>query len=308
MLNEYYKNLSLLQFVKRYGIVNAFRRGIFLGRRFHFVGDYEVRKLLWQKKVTKLICKYEKFRNNDTKDIEYGDQELLDPIWIYWSSGIDNAPEIVKACYFSVRERYGDRVILLSDDNITEYVKLPRIIEEKREKGLLTLAHYSDLLRFAILAHFGGLWLDSTVYLSNLIPEKIFNSDFFVLQNSLGLITNPVLYPVWFIRAKKGNDYIRKIRNIAFAYYSNERHVIEYLASNIIVTRVVGDNDHSMPYMASDYSEYLVKCLPDEYRQDDAEWIFGLTSIHKLTYKLDDRIAGKNTIYDFIINDRKGSK
>ena len=49
------------------------------------------------------------------------------------------------------------------------------------------------------------------------IPDMILNSDFFAVRNSLLLIDNPVLYPAWFLHAKKGNKTIREIRNVAFA-------------------------------------------------------------------------------------------
>ena len=40
---------------------------------------------------------------------------------------------------------------------------------------------------------------------------RVLNSDFFAVRNSLLLIDNPVLYPAWFLHAKKGNKTIREI-------------------------------------------------------------------------------------------------
>lgn len=306
MLNEYYKNISIKQYIERYGILNTLRRGLFTALPFHFVRDYEMRKVLWQKKASKKIDKYMEYKDSDVPGLVFGKIDIEDPIWIYWNNGIEKAPDIVKACYRSVSQFYGDRIVLLSDKNIGEYITMPKIIEEKKNSGTLTLAHYADLVRFALLEHFGGLWVDATIFLSGKIPDQVFNSSFFVMQNSLGLLDNPVLYPVWFIRAKKNNVTMRRIRNVAFAYFLKGKRVIEYLVSNIILTKVIREDDIYIPYMNSDYSEYLIKCLGDEYSKEKLDWIFELTSIHKLSYKLDDSIAKFNTAYRYLIENNRG--
>ena len=56
-----------------------------------------------------------------------------------------------------------------------------------------------------------------------------------------------------------------------------------------------------MLYLNSDYSEYLVKVLGDEYTEEKIEWIKKLTSIHKITYKLDPAINKEGSIYRYIL-------
>ena len=70
------------------------------------------------------------------------------------------------------------------------------------------MAGYTDLMRFALLEHYGGTWIDATVYLSGDIPEIVLNAELFALRNSMCLIENPVLYPAWFLHAKAGNKTI----------------------------------------------------------------------------------------------------
>lgn len=132
----------------------------------------------------------------------------------------------------------------------------------------------------------------------------ILNSDFFAVRNSLLLIDNPVLYPAWFLHAKKGNKTIQEIRNVAFAYWLKNEHVIEYLLPNLIITLVVKSNpevEQEIPYMNSDYSEYLVKVLADDYSEEKWNWIKKLTGIHKLTYKLSPDIEAEGTFYKALI-------
>ena len=56
--------------------------------------------------------------------------------------------------------------------------------------------------------------------------------------------------------------------------------------------------------MNSDYSEYLVKVLADDYSEEKWNWIKKLTGIHKLTYKLSPSIEAEGTFYKALIENR----
>nr|WP_274378242.1 capsular polysaccharide synthesis protein [Turicibacter sp. HGF1] len=257
--------------------------------------------MLWQKKTLRKIKKYICYKDDNPSNIIYSTVQFDNPIWVYWDGGIETAPIIIKKCYESLIKYHGDKVVLLTEKNLKDYIQLPSYIEEKRNNGSIPIAGYTDLMRFALLEHYGGTWIDATIYLTDYIPEEIINCDFFAFQNSLGLLSNPVLFPAWFLHANKNSKIIREIRNVAFAYWKNEKHVIEYLLPNLIITSLISDEDYKkMPYMNSDYSEYLIKVLGDEYSEDKMQWIKKLTCIHKLTYKLDNSIDKEDTFYKHI--------
>lgn len=304
MLNNYYQNIGIKGFIKRYGVVNACKRGMYLKSPFHFVRDYEMKKILWQDKAAKKVEKYLKYANIIPEGIQYSDNVKDMPIWVYWDKGIQKAPDIIKKCYESLLKYGNGKVILLTENNINEYIQMPIYIENKLHKGQISMAAYTDLIRFSLLAYYGGTWIDATVYLTDKIPEPILESDFWVFRNTLGLLANPVLYPSWFIHAKKENEIIMQIRNVAFAYWTDNQHIIEYLLPNIILTKILNQNpniEKTMPYLNSDYSEYLVRVLGDEYTKEKMSWIKGLTSIHKLTYKLDPEINKSGSIYRYLL-------
>ena len=75
----------------------------------------------------------------------------------------------------------------------------------------------------------------------------------------------------------------------------------------MIITLVVKSNpevEKEIPYMNSDYSEYLVKALADDYSEEKWNWIKKLTGIHKLTYKLSPDIEAEGTFYKALIENR----
>lgn len=304
MLNDYYQNVGLKGYFSRYGIGNGFKRGLFNTIPVHAVSDYEIKKLLWQKAAAKYVKKYFKYKEKSPSGLIFNCQNTpVNPVWVFWNSGMKNAPDLVKACYRTLEKNSGGTVIALDEHNIENYVIFPDYIKEKVHTGNIPMAGYTDLMRFALLEHYGGTWIDSTVYLSGPVPAEILDCDFFALRNTMMLIDNPVLYPAWFLHAEAKNKTIREIRNVAFAYWTREKHVIEYLLPNLIITGLIQGTDveKDMPYLSTDYSEYLIRCLGDTYSKDKLNWIFRLTSIHKLSYKLDASIAGKDTIYSKLL-------
>lgn len=72
-------------------------------------------------------------------------------------------------------------VILISYDNLEEYVHFPDYILEKWKKGQITNTHMTDLLRLELLIKYGGMWLDATVYCSSPnIPDYFLIRSYFL--------------------------------------------------------------------------------------------------------------------------------
>ncbi len=102
-----------------------------------------------------------------------------DVIWQCWWQGVDNAPDIVKKCFESVKKFSGKEVIVIDNNNYDKYIKIPEHIMNKFEKGVISFAHFSDYIRCLLLSTYGGTWIDSTVLLTDKMPEVIFKQDFF---------------------------------------------------------------------------------------------------------------------------------
>lgn len=52
---------------------------------------------------------------------------------------MDNAPDLVKKCYESLKNNLKDKeIILITSENISKYVTFPDYIMEKWEKGIIT--------------------------------------------------------------------------------------------------------------------------------------------------------------------------
>lgn len=92
--------------------------------------------------------------------------EAPDAVWFFWWQGMEKAPKLVQDNLERSRRIFFDRkVIVITQENFDEFVEIPRSIIAKVKNKSITLAAFSDILRFALLGKYGGLWMDSTIYL-----------------------------------------------------------------------------------------------------------------------------------------------
>lgn len=101
-------------------------------------------------------------------------------VWVFWWKGIDDAPQLVKSCVSSIiKYSAGHEVVILDKDNYFQYAKLPPFIVRKHDEGLICHAHFSDIIRFNLLANYGGVWLDSTILVTCDLPNELFSNVFY---------------------------------------------------------------------------------------------------------------------------------
>lgn len=96
-------------------------------------------------------------------------------IWVFWGQGESVMPPLVKAC-FQQLIKYNECVTLVTRDNFKNFVDISDIILKRVDEGILPWAHFSDILRNLLLSKYGGLWLDSTVWVSGRIPWERFET------------------------------------------------------------------------------------------------------------------------------------
>lgn len=99
-------------------------------------------------------------------------------IWIYWDSGEEAAPPLVRRCIRSWREANpGWEVRMLDAGNWSAWADLPDL------PASVSPAHFADVLRTRLLARHGGVWADATAFctrpLSDWLPMLAGQSGFF---------------------------------------------------------------------------------------------------------------------------------
>lgn len=100
-------------------------------------------------------------------------------IWIFWWQGEEQMPPLVRGCYRQLTKSNPERVVLLTKDNLNDYCTIPGYIMDKVKRGLITFTHLSDIVRITLLAEQGGMWLDSTCWVSGTLPDEVYNTPFY---------------------------------------------------------------------------------------------------------------------------------
>lgn len=104
-------------------------------------------------------------------------------IWVFWGQGEENMPPLIRSCYRQLCH-FNKNVVLVTNNNVREYIDLPPIIFEKVNDGRITWAHFSDIVRTTLLTTYGGLWLDATVWVSGKLPWTKLSAISFFSANS----------------------------------------------------------------------------------------------------------------------------
>ncbi|MDY0289496.1 MAG: capsular polysaccharide synthesis protein [Sphaerochaeta sp.] len=87
-------------------------------------------------------------------------------IWMFWWQANHQELPVIRTCIRSVRKQMPEDVelIILTKENLSQYCSIPAHIYQKLESGVITLTHFSDIVRVTALAGWGGLWLDATIF------------------------------------------------------------------------------------------------------------------------------------------------
>ena len=132
-----------------------------LGLRAQVRRNFKIKDWL-QNKYDYLIQKYANFVVNDTNCPKVESKDYK--IWYCWLQGEDKLPPLIQCCYESLKMNAGNyKICFINEENISDYITLPKHIIEKFRGGGITKIHFSDILRANLLYNYGGLWIDSTI-------------------------------------------------------------------------------------------------------------------------------------------------
>lgn len=194
-------------------------------RKYQFLLDY------LREACKDVIAQY---RNSESAT----NNEHSDTIWVFWWTGEQTAPDVVKACINSIRKNAnGHPVVMLDQTNYQEYVQLPEHIVRKHDAGIIGHAHFSDVVRLSLLAAYGGAWIDATVFLSQPIPDIVFTRDFYTMR----AYDPEALYPSksrwcgYFLAGAPSFPLFGFTRDCLIAYWRDHNKDIDYLLMDYIM-------------------------------------------------------------------------
>lgn len=235
-------------------------------------------------------------------------------VFVCWLQGMENAPDIVQLCYESLLKFNSDKeIVVITEDNLNDYVKFPQYILDKYKKGYITKTHFSDLLRLELLIKYGGTWVDSTVFFTDKIPDFIIDSDIFVFQNFEEHKGTCMGISNWFISACADNKLLILERELLYKYWAKNKKLKDYFLFHSFFCAIVIKlyrEEWSKVVISDNLSPKILDCYL--FRQFDAELysiIEKKSFAHKFMYKYPQKDFEKSgTFYKFLLEGRKEQK
>lgn len=231
-------------------------------------------------------------------------------VWICWLQGMEQAPDIVKACYRSVEKYFSKewKIVVLTKENLLDYVNFPEFVLEKWKKGVITNTHFSDLLRMEILIKYGGLWTDATVLYTDRIPSYMCETNFFTFHHTMRY-DNAVVFESWFIYSVANHPLLLETRDMIYKYWKENNKLKEYFLFHIfftIASEKYPDLWKQVPVFSDVVPHILASELFEKFSEDRYNQIIKMSCVHKLSYKLNnEKINKPETFYNEILKDEK---
>lgn len=230
-------------------------------------------------------------------------------IWFCWLQGLENAPKIVNFCFNNLQRKVKNReIIVITKENFQDYVKMPSYVLKKWRSGIISNTHFSDLLRIELLYRYGGVWIDSTVWLSgDDLPVYVDDDLFFFQDLKPGRNGKTLFLSSWFLASKPRNPIIGMTRDLLNAYWQENNQLIDYFLFHYFL--VIACNMFKLEYekvkqVSNATPHVFLLNLTKKYNKENYDFIVNSSPIHKLTYKLsdDDLKKEKTNLQHFIFS------
>ena len=226
------------------------------------------------------------------------------PIWICWFQGEKNMPAIVKGCLRSVREHCGMHVVrVITMDNLADWISLPGHVMDKVNHKEITLTHFSDIVRNALLTEQGGIWLDATIYLTDELQG--WDLPFYTIKQDCQpdhKFVSEYMWTGFCMGGVKGNPLNSFVRDALYEYHRKERGLIDYLLIDYIIAlgyntvpaikRLVDNVPCSNPGLY--YMQHNMSRPTDENHLKE---VCEGTSVFKLNYKISEPRDNRSLYY-----------
>lgn len=178
-------------------------------------------------------------------------------IWTMWWQGEEEIPQTVRMCFESIKIHSSNcDFIIVTKDNISEYIRVPAYIEQKVNKGIISFTHFSDIVRMNLLKEYGGLWLDSSIFVTDDIPQEIFTKSYYTVKFAPMKIScvSQGRWVVGIQAAQKENPFMEYMVDFYNEYWKNENSVIEHWLFDYAIL---------IAYRNFDYFRDMLDSLPE---------------------------------------------
>lgn len=236
------------------------------------------------------------------------------PIWICWLQGEEYMPEICRICVDRMRKKlpYNAEIIFLTYENYLNYIDIPKDIVKKHEEGKISPTNYTDIIRYGLLATYGGAWVDSAILFTGDILDRAITYEIFTPKFNNEKIEDASrgkwVGGCWF--SQNGNILFDFAYDSLVFFWRKHDKAVEYLAADYILwtgyteLKEAKELIDSIPFN-NENIRLLNNCLYDTYDKQLYYEMLRDNQIHIINrhqnYPIYDK-NGKETFYGHLIS------
>ena len=220
-----------------------------------------------------------------------------DKAFVFWNSGLDKAPAIVRVCVQQMHETYGDDLVQLDAKTIDKWLPAEHVLKRVAK---LWPANYSDAIRVGLIARHGGVWLDSTILTSENATATSKNHDLLVYRYNGPRIAS------WFMQGRAGSYQARMLYAAMLEYWSRNRKLKNYFLFHDLFEVLYHLDDEfkqafdDEPDIDARPSLAIHRTLWKPFDQAAFTSMLASRPVQKLTYKPGSRQHGSGTTYEWL--------
>lgn len=245
-------------------------------------------------------------------------------IWVFWGQGEASMPELIRACYKQLVALNGDAVTLVTNQNVHEFLDIPAAIYEKVERGAISWAHFSDIIRTSLLARYGGLWLDATVWTTRQFPFEEFGEMPFYSANGKVAVSSRAVrfwtsfqwnWSGWCLYASNKNEVLFSfVSEMLINLAQREKYLLDYVLVDYCIYYAcrklpgVGDAMSECNKTEFRYRNRLAELMNRPYNEQEYEQLTATDYVFKLSFRAGWQPAtadGATTYYGKLIAHRQ---
>ena len=169
-------------------------------------------------------------------------------VFSFW--GWNPQPDLITSCFESMKKNCNQQVIILNEKTLSDYIDLPPFIMDLHKNGKMKDAHLADIARVELLYNHGGIWLDSTAFVTAEIPQNILDQDFFVYMAN-GKFGTPYSYiQNCFIRSRKNAYLLDAWRSVIHDWWRGHDYPVEYFQHQIMFKGLVSQDKRAKAHFS----------------------------------------------------------
>lgn len=293
--------LYFFSLANAFGLIPAFHMVwmpffLSIGHKHKYILSY------FEKKYSDIILKYkDKGWNNEmiSKD---------DLIWVCWFQGEEQMPKTIRFCFESIKKYSGGRkVMLITSQNYVHYMSLPNHVKEKVDKGIISLTHFSDIIRCNLLADYGGIYIDAGLLLTTdlEIPKLQFYSIKHHKTENKDSYVSEYRWVAGFMAGSRGNLLHSFMRDFFNAYHGREDVLIDYFLVDYVIALAYNNFPEvkkmidAVPYN-NEECYYIQNHLFEPLNKEELNRVLGNTSIFRIGYKGIPKAIKENSLYYYL--------